>query len=341
MKGTSDFAYYMTSYLSAYLPGQRNVSTNTVKSYRDTFRLMLIYFRDEENIPPERIQMKSITRNLICKFLDWLEKERNCSITTRNQRLACIHAFIRYIQSETPENLLEYQRILGIPSKKGIHKSLDYLSAEAVSAILKQPEQTCKRGRRDLVLLTLLYDSGACVQELIDLTVIDLRLEAPATVTLHGKGRKMRCIPLMSPTVQLLKNYLSENELYEHPEKSCHPLFFNSRKQKLTRAGISYIINKYLSTARTHTEMILPNNISPHVFRHSKAMHMLQAGVNLIYIRDFLGHVNVTTTEIYAKADADVKRRALEQAYINVSNLSQDDWNEDKGLMEWLSALCK
>jgi len=186
-----------------------------------------------------------------------------------------------------------------------------------------------------------LYDSGARVQELIDLTVSDLRLEAPATVILHGKGRKMRCIPLMSPTVQLLKNYLSESELYGHPEKSGHPLFFNSREQKLTRAGISYIINKYLSAARSHTEMILPDNISPHVFRHSKAMHMLQAGVNLIYIRDFLGHVNVTTTEIYAKADADVKRRALEQAYINVSDSLQDDWNEDKGLMEWLSALCK
>lgn len=341
MKGPSDFAYYVTSYLSAYLPGQRNVSTNTIKSYRDTFRLMLIYFRGEENIPPEHIQMKSITRNSICKFLDWLEKERNSSIATRNQRLACIHAFIRYIQSETPENLFEYQRILGIPTKKGMHKSLDYLSAEAVSAILKQPERTCKRGRRDLVLLTLLYDSGARVQELIDLTVSNLRLEAPATVILYGKGRKMRCIPLMSPTVQLLKNYLSENELYGHPEKSCHPLFFNSRKQKLTRAGISYIINKYLSEARTHAGIILPDNISPHVFRHSKAMHMLHAGVNLIYIRDFLGHVNVTTTEIYAKADANAKRRALEQAYINISDLSQNDWNDDKGLMEWLTALCK
>jgi len=119
MKGTSDFAYYMTSYLSAYLPGQRNVSTNTIKSYRDTFRLMLIYLKDKENMPPERIQMKSITRDSVCKFLDWLEKERNCSITTRNQRLACIHAFIRYIQSETPENLLEYQCILGIPAKNG------------------------------------------------------------------------------------------------------------------------------------------------------------------------------------------------------------------------------
>jgi site-specific recombinase XerD len=341
MKGTSDFAYYMTSYLSAYLPGQRNVSTNTVKSYRDAFRLMLIYFRNEENILPERIQMKSITKDSVCKFLDWLEKKRSCSITTRNQRLACIHAFIRYIQSETPKNLLEYQRILGIPAKKGIHKAVDYLTAETMSAIFGQPERACKRGRRDLVLLTLLYDSGARVQELIDLTVSDLRLEAPATVILHGKGRKMRCIPLMSPTVQLLRNYLSECGLYGHPEKSGHPLFFNSRKQKLTRAGISYIINKYLSAARSRTKIILPDNISPHVFRHSKAMHMLQAGVNLIYIRDFLGHVNVTTTEIYAKADADAKRRALEQAYINVSDLSHDDWNEDKGLMEWLSALCK
>lgn len=336
----TDFAKLLTNYLSKYLPGQRNVSENTIKSYRDTFKLFLIFCKDEKNIVPSKLTMIMITDSLITAFLDWIEKIRGCGITTRNQRLAGIHAFIRFAQVESPENLLVYQKILHIPVKKGIHKPMNYLFPEALSAILAQPNINSRKGRRDLVLLTLLYDSGARVQEIIDLCVRDIRIENPATVNLHGKGRKMRCIPLMTKSKSMLESYLKEQSLWQRPEKLDSPVFLNSRHEKLSRAGVSYIINKYLESARIHTDALLPSTISPHVFRHSKAMHMLQANINLIYIRDFLGHVNVTTTEIYAKADAKAKREALEKAYISVTERELPDWTEDKDLMTWLQTFC-
>lgn len=336
----TDFARLLTTYLSKYLPGQRNVSENTIKSYRDTFRLFLIFCRDKENLIPSKLSMRVITDSLICSFLEWIEKERSCGITTRNQRLAGIHAFIRFAQTESPENLLMYQRILHIPAKKGAHKPMNYLLPEALCAVLSETDIYTRTGRRDLMLLTLLYDSGARVQEIIDLRVRDVRIENPATVTLFGKGRKVRCIPLMTKTKSMFESYLKEQSLWQQPEKLDSPLFFNNRNEKLTRAGISYIIDKYVKSAKSHTNTLFPDKISPHVFRHSKAMHMLQANINLIYIRDFLGHVNVTTTEIYAKADATAKRKALEKAYISITDKELPEWAEDKGLMNWLQSLC-
>ena len=176
--------------------------------------------------------------------------------------------------------------------------------------------------------------------ELIDLKVRDIRFESPATIILHGKGRKIRCIPLMTKTSSMLESYLKESNLWEKSERLDLYLFFNSRHEQLTRAGISYIIGKYYSQASQNGGAVLPERISPHVFRHTKAMHLLQANINLIYIRDFLGHSNVTTTEIYAKADTEVRRKFLEEAYINLSPGDLSEWNEDKDLMAWLKGLC-
>jgi site-specific recombinase XerD len=337
----TDFSKYLTAYLSRYLPGQRNVSENTIKSYRDTFRLFLTFCKETKGIKPEKLTMDMINSLLINEFLEWIENERKCSISTRNQRLAGIHAFIRYVQIETPENLLSYQKILHMPPKKGMHKPMSYLTPEALAAILSEPDRNTSKGRRDLLLLTLLYDSGARVQELINLRVRDVRVEKPATVTIIGKGRKVRCIPLMTKTRSMVESYLQEHSLWQHAEKLDCLVFVNSRGEKLTRAGISYIINKYVLKAKEHSQILFPENISPHVFRHSKAMHMLQANINLIYIRDFLGHSNVTTTEVYAKADANAKRQALEKAYNPVIHDDFPDWTEDKNLMDWLQTICK
>ena len=285
--------------------------------------------------------MNIITDSLICEFLDWIQKERSCGTTTRNQRLAVIHSFIRFAQTESPENLLIYQKILHLPAKKGMHKPINYLSPEVVSAVLAETDINTMSGRRDLMLLTLLYDSGARVQEIIDLRVRDVRIENPATVILFGKGRKVRCIPLMTKTKSMFENYLKEQSLWQRPEKLDCSIFSNNRHEKLTRAGISYIINQYVKNVRTHTNILFPATITPHTFRHSKAMHMLQANINLIYIRDFLGHVNVTTTEIYAKADTTAKRKALEKAYINVTDKELPEWSENKDLVNWLNSLCR
>lgn len=337
---TTDFARHLTDYLSIYLPGQRNLSSHTIASYRDTFKLLLIFCEHEKGIPPESLTLAHMNDDLILAFITWIETTRNCSISTRNQRLAAIHAFFRYIQAETPERLLINQRILAIPFKKTGKPAVSYLSTEALESVLKQPDTKTCSGRRDILLLTILYDSGARVSELTDLLVRDVRLTQPATVTLKGKARKVRHVPIMSKTASLLRDYLEERRL-NTDHRLDHPLFFGSRNQKLTRAGVSYIIDKYVKATREQKSVILPDTVSPHMFRHTKAMHLLQANVNLVYIRDFLGHTSVTTTEIYARADDRTKRLALEQAY---SPSAVDDlpaWHDDMNLMNWLQRLCQ
>jgi len=187
------------------------------------------------------------------------------------------------------------------------------------------------------VLLSLLYDSAARVQELCDLCVRNVRIDKPYTVTLTGKGNKTRSVPISSNTTEILKTYMAENRLLLS-EKQDFPLFFNHQLHKLTRAGITYILKKYCDMARVDHPLI-PKLISPHILRHSRAMHMLQAGINLIYIRDFLGHAHVTTTEIYAKADTEMKRAALEKVNICLET-NLPDWAQDKTLMVMLQELC-
>ncbi|MCF8011048.1 MAG: site-specific integrase [Clostridiales bacterium] len=340
MKQT-DFARTLTRFLSEHLPGQRNVSTNTIKSYRDTFKQLLQFCASERNINPEHLTFDKITVETIKDFLSWLEKKRNIGINTRNQRLAAIHSFYRYTQSENPEFLLECQRIIGIPFKKREKKTVDYLSQESVKYLLEQPDTSKKRGRRDLTIMATLYDTGARVQELIDLKAGDIRLIKPATVTITGKGNKKRCIPIMEKTKYLLENYMIENRLLENGNQS-HPLFYNSKRHPLTRPGITYILQKYLKKAReAHTEVLFPDSLHPHMLRHTKAIHLLEAGVAIIYIRDFLGHVNVTTTEIYSRVNSEVKRKALESAYMEVVTQDIPTWDEDTDLLNWLQDFCK
>ena len=336
----TDLAKTITHFLMEFLPGQRNLSTNTIKSYRDMFKLLLLFYEQELNVKPEHLTFADMNFESILRFLDWLEQIRHVSISTRNQRLAAIHSFYRYAQMEHPELLLACQRILHIPFKRKLTKSIDYLTPDALRVILEKPDVKTAKGRRDLVLMALLYDSGARVQELIDLTARDVRIASPSVITLTGKGNKKRYVPIMSKTLLLLKNYMEETGLNTNG-KQDHPLFFNSRCHKFTRPGIAYILEKYLNMGkRQNCNVIFPDNITPHMFRHSKAMHLLDAGVNLIYIRDFLGHVNVATTEHYAKANSDTKRKALESAYIEITE-EVPAWSADKDLLSWLQKICK
>ena len=337
----NDFARVLTRFLSDYLPGQRNVSTNTIKSYRDTFKQLLLFCDQQLNIKPEHITFDKLKVNTIKDFLSWLEKSRKVTINTRNQRLAAIKSFYRYSQSEYPEILLECQRVLGIPFKKREIKTINYLSYECLKYILEEPDTTRKKGRRDLAIMTTLYDTGARVKELIDLKAADVRLDSPATITLTGKARKRRCVPVMRKTRKLLESYMAENSLFKN-ENQSHPLFYNSNTCPFTRPGITYILKKYLNQAKkSHPEVLFPENLHPHMFRHSKAMHLLEAGVNLIYIRDLLGHVNVTTTEIYLRADTEVKRKALESVYMDVVTGDIPLWQEDTNLLSWLEDFCR
>lgn len=202
------------------------------------------------------------------------------------------------------------------------------------------PDETTKDGRRDRVLLSLLYDSAARVQELADIQVSDVRVQSPSTVKLTGKGNKSRIVPLMKPMAILLEQYLIENQLISS-QAGSYPLFCNRSKDKLTRAGMAYIVTKHFDLAKQQSPQLFPDKISPHGFRHSKSMHLLQSGVNLVYIRDFLGHVDIQTTELYAKIDGEMKRKALEKSNNMIVSEKLPEWQSNAGLMNWLKNLGK
>jgi integrase/recombinase XerD len=214
---------------------------------------------------------------------------------------------------------------------------VEYLTPDAIKILLKQPDKYTSKGRRDLALICVLYDTGARVQELIDIKVCDVILQEPAIIILHGKGSKIRRVPIMKNTVTLLQRYIVENNL-EQTSKNEEPLFTNNQHHKLTKEGVSFILSKYAKLARQKSKLV-PEKVKAHMLRHSKAMHLLQAGVNLIYIRDFLGHVDIKTTEIYARADTETKRKAVENLYPNLIDSNLPDWNKDKTLLTWLSKL--
>ncbi|KXS47917.1 MAG: site-specific recombinase XerD [Halanaerobium sp. T82-1] len=335
MKNT-DFSYYLTTFLKNYLPGEKGVSENTILSYRDTFILLLKFFKDRKNISAENITLEIITKDIIVDFLGWIEVQRHCSITTRNIRLAAMHSFFRYLQYQSPENLQEWQRILSIPVKKTEKATMNYLSLDGIKLLLEMPDQSLKSGQRNLAILSLMYDTAARVQEIIDLTPSNIRFDKPYTVKLIGKGKKARIVPLMEPTAEILKRYMEANGLLKDYANE-YPLFFNSRKEKLTRAGVNYILKKYSKIAREKIPALIPEQISCHSLRHSKAMHLLQAGVNLVYIRDILGHSSVQVTEVYARADSRQKREAIEKAYTDVSPTGKPQWQENDDLLLWLN----
>ncbi len=218
--------------------------------------------------------------------------------------------------------------------------TVNHLTVDGIKCLLEHVPTKDRHCRRNLTLLSLLYESGARVQELVDLTPSCLRLDKPALVRLHGKGNKMRVVPLREQQVDILTTYLEENRL-NTPLQSERPLFFNSSGAKLTCSGVTYILKAYAAMARAVHPELIPKQISPHILRHSKAMHLLQAGVNLVYIRDILGHVSVKTTEIYARADSRLKRESLEKASRDIfdKEIKILLWEKDKKLRSFLKGL--
>ena len=335
MKKT-DFTKALTSYFSTYLPETCGVSPNTCNSYRDAFKLLLLYFQEEKGVPANSIELRMLNRNLASDFLDWLEAQRKVSVTTRNQRLAAMKAFAHYVQYRNPEYLENCTDIIAMRPKKHEKPVIPFLTEEELKALLTQPDPSTRHGLRDLTLLSLLYDSGARVQEITDLKLKDIRLTNPAMATLTGKGRKARQVPLMKETCKLLDAYIRNFNLNSEPLTS--PLFFNQKGQALSPYGITYILKKYVSQAELDSDT---RKISPHVLRHTKAMHLLRAGVNMIYIRDFLGHVDISTTEVYARIDAEMKRKVFEEKVPNFTPNTTMPWEEDKDLLQWLTKFGK
>jgi integrase/recombinase XerD len=336
MKPTT-FSIHVKTFLTHYLAAQRNVSPNTIKAYRDVFTLLLRFCRDVRGIALERLGLEQIDVSLVEAFLDYLEKERHSAPATRNHRLSALHAFFRYVQAEEPDHMLQCQKILAIPLRRHAKASVEYLPKQDLAAILAQPDLRSRDGRRDAVLLSVLYDTGARVQELIDLSAGDVRLDSPAQLRLMGKGRKMRAVPLMEETVALLCDHMNENHL-NRTQEFDQPLFRNRRGERLSRSGIRYLIQEYVRNAAGNHPS-LSRKVSPHTFRHTKGMHLLQSGISLDIIRDFLGHVDVKTTQVYARANLEMKRRALEKISDSSAVPKIPSWQQDKNLLEWLKSL--
>lgn len=335
MKKT-DFSKAVTTYLAEYLPQSCGFSDNTVHSYRDVFKLLLLFLQQEKGINAHEIKLKMLDRQTISEFLDWLENTRKASVATRNQRLAALKAFAKYVQYRYPDAISNCVDIITMRPKKQEKPLVAYLTEAELSVLLQQPDPMIPKELRDLALMSLLYDTGARVQELVDLTLGDVRLTYPAMVILTGKGRKTRQVPLMKETCRLIERYISHFHSPVTPRET--PLFYNRDRKPLSRYGVTYILKKYANKA---APAIDPNIISPHVLRHTKAMHLLRAGVNMIYIRDFLGHVEITTTEVYARIDAEVKRKVFEETVPNYIPKAAMPWEEDEDLLQWLTQFGK
>ena len=281
----------------------------------------------------ERLRIRDFSPGLIREYLSWLEHDRGCGISTRNQRLAALRSFFKYVSVEAPENMLLCQKIVNIPYAKKEQAAVCYLTTEEMAKLLRQPDQSSSIGRRDLCFLSLLYDTGARVSEILSLKVRDVHLSTPAKVILYGKGRKLREVPILPNTALHLQQYLTEHKL-SAPEKLDRTLFVNRQGNPLTRAGATYILNKYVQMAELDT------HVSPHILRHTKAMHLLEAGINIFYIKDLLGHEDISTTEVYAKASIETQRRALEKHSL-VMPPATPSWVTNTDTLEWLKALGK
>jgi site-specific recombinase XerD len=328
---------YLNTYFNSYLSIQKNLSKHTISSYRYTFNGFLGFCINEKHINIKNISLDTFNKDIVIEFLDYLENVKLNSISTRNNRFQNICSFLKFVYPNESTRILQFQNIFDIPLKKDIEKPMEYMTVDVLKILLKQPNTSTINGRRDLTLLATLYDTGARVSELINLKVRDVKFnDFTTTVKLFGKGSKIRVVPIIGNTAELLKIYIKEHNL---ATKYDNYLFVSNLKKPLTEPGIKYIIEKYRKLA-TKESSLIPQNIHPHMFRHSKAMHLLESGVNYVYIRDFLGHSDIKTTEIYAKISVEQKKKALSNVYQeNIPISEQTSWNKDRDLLNYLMQL--
>jgi len=336
---TSSFIYFLSKYLNNYLPEYTGTSINTIKGYSDTFKLLFLFAKKQHNLKPQKLETETIDKKFITEFLNWLTNTRKSSDTTRNLRLSNIKAFFSYMQMEVPSISLQAQRILQIPKKKTQQKIVEYITLEGIKLILSLPDISTDIGKKHLVLLSFMFATGARVQEVIDVTINDFKYNGGKFVKLTGKGKKARLVPLEQEVIKLLEGFLKAEKNKRVFYNIDDPIFLSRSNNKLTRQGISYIIKKYASQARKLNSTLIPLKVHPHIFRHSRAMALLQAGVELIYIRDFLGHSSVMTTETYARANNEATRKALLKVSPSENSFNIPIWEQDKDLLQFLKNL--
>jgi site-specific recombinase XerD len=327
-------AKLLHAFFHEWMGQQRNLSRHTVLSYRDTWKLLLRFVADRKRREITELSLSDLAASEVLAFLQFLENDRKVSIGTRNCRLAAIHSFFSFVARREPLAVEQCAEIAGIPVKKGTRPAMCYLEAEEITAIFQQPDRSSSEGQRDHALLGFLYNTGARIQEALNVCPRSVRFESPAQVELLGKGRKSRVCPLWPETVQLLRALLRRR-----PRRDDEPIFVNRYGRPLTAAGVRFKLKQYVRAAAEKAPSLTGKRVSPHTFRHSVGVQLVAADVDVTVIRNWLGHARLDTTNIYARANLATKRKALEKVDAKTKPSRPPRWKQDPDLLAWLDSL--
>ncbi len=330
----TDFANALNRYFNDYLINDRSSASKTIETYRYAFIQLIEYLETQKSIKPENIKIRDVSRDNIISLLYWLEINKKISVATRNHRLAAFKSFATFLRYEKPEYIEETVRIQSVKLKKDFKKDISYLKPDGIKLLLSQIDQSNYSGRRDYIMLTLMYTTGLRVSELIAIRGCDVSLHTPKILVIHGKGAKIRHVPIVKQIAPILAKYLKDNRCLL-PQRLEDYIFKSHTGEKFTRQGINYMISKYARKARNIEPTLIPEDCSPHKIRHS----LVEDGVDLIAIRDLLGHSSVQTTEIYAKMSAAKCRSAIEAASKEIVPKEEALWETSYNIKDWLKGM--
>jgi len=322
------FMRQLSAYFDIHLPNVRHCSPNTIASYADAFTLFFMFMQEKKGVAHNRIDYNCFTPTVLEEYILWLLQERKYSVASVNQRLAALSSFMKYASRREMAAITAFTVVAGVEKPKVIRSPFPYFTVEEIGILLRLPDPNKKIERRDLVLLSLLYDSAARAQEICDIKVGDIRFGTVTKVRLRGKGNKTREIPISNEVSKLLRYHLKENELEDKRDK---PLFSSQLGGKMTTACIRNLVDKYTARAKkAHEKLFLEPKYSAHSYRHSKAVHMVESGTQIIYIRNFLGHASVRSTEIYIRVGQSTLIKMLSERKVTIQyTTNSSKKNED------------
>lgn len=337
MKTSKELLHHIQHFFQNYLSRDRGLSPNTILAYRDALKLFLVFAANFEGKSVSKLTLEDLDADIVLAFLNEIERGRKNSAVTRNLRLAALKTFFSYLIPQDTMRAGQYQKIISIPLKRTAPPLMGYLEVKEIQGILNSINRTTFLGQRDYVLLQFLYNTGARVQEACDLSVSAFQLQDPPWVTVTGKGRKIRQVPLWPETAASLKTYFTDRAILDKPEAK---VFVNSLGESLTRFGIRYIVQTRIKRAIPQCPSLAAKKISPHTLRHTTAMHLLQAGVDFTVIKSWLGHVNLTTTHLYVEIDLEMKRKALSLCHpLEKSRELRRIIQQNRDVISWLESV--
>ncbi len=327
---TDRFSKLVQDFLTTYIIGECNYSMNTKSSYSTTFHLFLEFMNKEKKIKPNKIEIETITKEVIVQFLDWLEINRNISLQTRNQRLSCIKSFYKYVQVNEPDLFDTCSLILSIKNKKVHNKIISYFSEDEIRIMINYLNNF--KDLKKLTMVCVLYETGARISEFINIKLNDLNLSDNASITLYGKSNKVRVVPISQELVKLINKYLKEAYINYGEDY----LFYSNYKKSYERSSINKIIHNFILQLKTEYPNYFHGSYSPHSFRHTKATHLYNNGTPLLYIKNFLGHSTISSTEIYASTDSKKQREEILKNAESIKTKNKYSTNKKDNLENWL-----